>query len=113
MKKLSLILICLLAAGIMMPTEVNAQKKKKEFKWALPELTGDASFDEYLLKCDTLYNNIKGYCNNIEFYEVAEITVIDENGEKDTQYQVVDKDGNLRSSNKAFQQTMDLIICLF
>lgn len=110
MKKLSLILICLIAAGIMMPTEANAQKKKKEFKWALPELTGDASFDEYLLKCDTLYNNIKSYCNNIEFYEVAEITVIDENGEKDTQYQVVDKDGNLRSSNKAFQQNMDLIM---
>ncbi|MGN1263093.1 MAG: hypothetical protein ACI4TW_03565 [Prevotella sp.] len=111
MKKYFLALVlCLISLGMIMPTEANAQKKKKEFKWTLPELTGNANFDEYLLKCDTLYNNIQNYCNNIVFYDVAEITVIDENGEKDIKYQVVDKDGNLRSSNKAFQQNMNLIM---
>lgn len=113
MKRLISFVICIVALSMIIPQEANAQKKKKEkkpFVWVLPELTGNDSFDEYLLKCDTLNTRIHQYCDNITFYEVAEIHVIDENGEKEINYHVVDSLGNLRSSNKAFIQNLNLIL---
>lgn len=115
MKKLFTLIACAIAMGMMMPSTAFAGKKKekkekKPYEWVMPELTGNESFDEYLLKCDTMYNQIRSYCDSIVFYEIAEITVIDENGEKDIKYQVVDEAGNLRSSNLAFKQNLDLVM---
>lgn len=115
MKKLFMILMGAIALGIVLPQQACAAKKKekkekKAYEWVLPELTGDKNFDEYLLKCDTMYNNIRTYCDSIVFYEVAEIHVIDESGEKDIRYHVVDSAGNLRSANKAFMQNLDLVM---
>lgn len=117
MKRFFALVACAIVVSLVMPSSAFAQKKKKEknekapYEWVMPELSGNETFDEYLLKCDTLYNKIQSYSNDsIVFYEVAEITVIDEKGEKDTKYQVVDAEGNLRSSNLAFKQNLDIIM---
>ena len=112
MKKFFSLVICALAVAIMMPAEAEAAKKKekKPYEWVMPELSGNPDVDLYLLKCDTLYTKIQDYCNNITFYEMAEITVKDENGNEEKTYQIVDKDGNLRSSNLAFKQYLDLVL---
>lgn len=115
MKKFFALIACAIAFCMVMPTMVYAEKKKakkekKPYVWVMPELSGNSDFDEYLLKCDTLYSKIQSYCDSIVFYEIAEITVIDENGEKDTKYQVVDEAGTLRSSNLAFQQNLNLVM---
>ena len=116
MKKFLTCIACALAMTIAMPTSSFGADKKKEKKakkkaeWVLPELTGNEGFDTYLLKCDTLNTKIKSYCDSIEFFEMAEITVSDETGEKDIQYAIVNEAGELRSSNKAFKQNMDIIL---
>lgn len=117
MKKFLIVAICALVAVGMMPQQSYAQKKekkekkeKKPYEWVMPELSGNADVDNYLLKCDTLYNRIQNYCNNITFYELAEITVKDSNGNEEKTYQIVDENGNLRSSNLAFLQNLELIL---
>lgn len=121
MRKLLFMAICAFVATYIMPQQAYAQKKEKEkketvkkekqpYEWAMPELSGNADVDTYLKKCDTLYNKIQNYCNNITFYEMAEITVKDADGNEEKNYQIVDKDGNLRSSNLAFQQNLDIIM---
>ena len=86
------------------------KKAKKPYVWVMPALTGNKDFDDYLKLCDDLNNKIVAYSDSIVFYEVAEVHVIDESGEKDIQYHVVDSAGNLRSANKAYQQNFDLIM---
>lgn len=114
MKKVFSVIICALALCVMIPQQAEAAKKKdkkeKKVEWVMPALTGNADVDNYLLKVDTLYNKITSYSKSITFYEMAEIVVKDENGQEEKFYQIVDKDGNLRSSNLAFQQNMDIIL---
>lgn len=120
MKKLLVFMACVLSMGLVLPVsaEMSPEKKekkekkkkeKKPYEWKMPALTGDKDFDDYLKLCDDLNNKIVAYAENIVFYEVAEIHVIDESGEKDIQYHVVDSAGNLRSANKAFEQNFQLI----
>lgn len=85
------------------------KKEKKPYVWAMPKLTGVKEVDEYLLQCDSMNTRIKRYSEDITFYEVAEIHVIDENGEQDIQYCVVDSAGNVRSSNLALLQNLDIV----
>jgi hypothetical protein len=121
MKKIILLLVSVLALGMIAPVSAKVvtekkekkEKKKKEKKpyvWTMPPLTGNKDFDDYLKLCDDLNNKIVAYAEDITFYDVAEIHVIDESGEKDITYQVVDSAGNLRSSNLAFQQNMELVM---
>lgn len=120
MKKLLTFVALSMCLGLIMPAQASTltdkkekkEKKKKEKKpyvWEMPALTGNKDFDDYLKLCDDLNNKIVSYSENIVFYEVAEVHVIDESGEKDIQYHVVDSAGNLRSANKAYQQNFDLI----
>jgi hypothetical protein len=120
MKKLLTFIALSMCLGLIMPAQASTltdkkekkEKKKKEKKpyvWEMPALTGNKDFDDYLKLCDDLNNKIVSYSENIVFYEVAEVHVIDESGEKDIQYHVVDSAGNLRSANKAYQQNFDLI----
>ena len=90
--------------------EKKGKKKKDAYVWKIPALTGDKDFDDYLNLCDSLNSKIENYKEDIVFYEVAEIHIVDENGEKDIRYHVVDSMGNLRSANKAFIQNFDLIM---
>lgn len=121
MKKLLTFIALSMCLGLIIPTQASTfvdkkekkEKKKKEKKpyvWVMPALTGNKDFDDYLKLCDDLNNKIVAYSDSIVFYEVAEVHVIDESGEKDIQYHVVDSAGNLRSANKAFQQNFDLIM---
>lgn len=122
MKRFFYFIVCCLCMAIVTPVtaEVPAEKKEKKEKkgkkkkdayvWKMPALTGDKDFDDYLNLCDSLNSKIENYKEDITFYEVAEIHIVDENGEKDIRYHVVDSMGNLRSANKAFIQNFDLIM---
>jgi hypothetical protein len=117
MKKVFSMIVCALALGMVMPQQACAQKKEKKekkakaaFVWEMPELSGNEVVDSYLLTCDTLNTKMREYSDNITFYEVAKIEVIGEDGEKDIKYNVVDAEGNLRSSNAAFNQNMQIIL---
>lgn len=122
MKRFFYFIVCCLCMAIVTPVtaEVPAEKKEKKEKkgkkkkdayvWKMPALTGDKDFDDYLNLCDSLNSKIENYKEDIVFYEVAEIHIVDENGEKDIRYHVVDSMGNLRSANKAFIQNFDLIM---
>lgn len=117
------LIVCFLCLGMLAPAMTYAntgdndkkdkkEKKKKEKKpyvWTMPKLTGDKAFDDYLKLCDELNTKIKKYSEDITFYEVAEIHVVGDNGEEDVQYFVVDSVGNLRSSNAALAQNLDII----
>lgn len=121
--KLLSFVMCFLCMEMLMPMKSYAnngdddkkakkEKKKKEKKpyvWEMPKLTGIKEFDDYLLLCDTMNTKIKKYSEGITFYEVAEIHVKDENGEEDIQYCVVDSAGNMRSSNLALEQDLDIV----
>lgn len=114
MKKLFIIILSALVAGIVLPQQAQAAKKdkkeKKPYVWEMPKLTENKEFDEYLLKCDTMNTRIRQYCENITFYEVAAIETTDDKGEKEVFYQVVDSANQVRSANKAFLQNMDLVL---
>lgn len=121
MKKLLTFVALSMCLGLIAPVQANnfvdkkekkekKKKAKKPYVWVMPALTGNKDFDDYLKLCDDLNNKIVAYSDSIVFYEVAEVHVIDESGEKDIQYHVVDSAGNLRSANKAFQQNFDLVM---
>lgn len=82
MKKLNCMLAALLAVLVMVPTSMNAQdnkkkkKAKKEFVWDWDHVkSGNKDVDEYLMACDTLWNNITQYQENITAYEYKEDTL--------------------------------------
>lgn len=125
MKVMTLVVIVSLGSGI----DLQAQKKekktkekkvKKEFVWELPALTKNEDFDKYLLTCDTLYHEINKYCENMSFYTVAPIIVVDENGdtlreangEIFKRYAVVDTTDNyrIRGTKEALLQLTDIIL---
>ena len=84
MKNLSKVLIAVLAILLIAPVEMNAAKKKKEkkpFTWELPNpLSGNADIDEYLLACDTLWNDIQKYSESMTTYTYKEDTLRNVNG---------------------------------
>lgn len=81
MKKFNFWMVALLAALMVMPSSVNAQDKKKkkkakkEFVWDWnKEKSGNETVDAYLMACDTLWNDISQYQENITSYEFREDT---------------------------------------
>lgn len=81
MKKLNYLLMALLAVLVVMPISTNAQsnkkkkKAKKEFVWDWNhEKSGNEDVDAYLMACDTLWNDITQYQENITAYEFKEDT---------------------------------------
>ncbi len=75
MKKLTKIVIALLAILMVAPMGVEAAKKdkkkgeKKKYEWQMPDqLSGNAIVDEYLLSCDTLWNEIQKYNEDMTTY---------------------------------------------
>lgn len=105
MKTFKQITVCLLALLILFPVAMQADKKEKKPKkplvWEMPELTGNESFDEFLLYCDTVWNRLQTIEENIPYYSVRKIVNI-ETG--DSCYAVVDSLGNIRSTSKAYSQ---------
>lgn len=85
MKTLKKVMLAMLAVMVMVPmsAEASSQKKKKEkkkFEWVMPELTGDASFDQYLLSCDTIWNRTKVVAENMHTYTFKTDTLRGING---------------------------------
>lgn len=87
MKTLSKVMIALMAMLMMVPMGVTAQKKekkkkeKKAYEWKMPEqLSGDATIDEYLLSCDTLWNKVQSYTENMTTYIYKVDTLWNVNG---------------------------------
>ncbi len=110
MKKLIMLLACLFA--FTAATTLQAQDKKKEKKekerkeyvWEMPKLTGNADFDKYLLKCDTVYNRIKTYSDSIDAYHVVLDYDIDAQGDTIFIPKVVDDQGRARGTSLAAMQ---------
>jgi len=75
MRKLTKTLIAILAVLVMAPMGAEAKKEKKrkerkEYEWKMPDkLSGNAVVDEYLLSCDTLWNDIQKYNESMTTYE--------------------------------------------
>lgn len=118
MKKNVLLTLCFAALGVFFSQTTWAAKPKKEskpYEWKMPALTGNADFDQYLLKCDTINTRISSYCNDITFYQMRPV-VVTENGQEgeqefDRQWCMIDPETNtLRSSNAAFKQNLDIIL---
>lgn len=66
------VLVALLAILVMAPMAVEAKKEKKakkKYEWKMPEqLSGNETIDSYLLSCDTLWNDIQKYNENMTTY---------------------------------------------
>lgn len=116
MKHLEKITSLLVMIMLLVPYGLQAQKKdkkeKSKFVWELPELTGNESFDTYLLTCDTLYSRIQAYNDSIVYYKVIQT----DSGQKDDtgkplyEYAIVDDEGNVRNTGRALLQYTDFIL---
>lgn len=107
MKKILFLLICLFtftAATTVQAKDNKEKKPKKEFKWELPELTGNTNFDQYLLKCDTIYNRIRCYSDSIDSYHVVLDYNIDAQGDTIFIPKVIDNEGRARGTVLAGMQ---------
>lgn len=119
MKKQLLLTLCVVALGVLFSQTTWAEKKSKKeskpYEWKMPALTGNADFDRYLLKCDTINKRISSYCDGITFYQMRPV-VVTENGQEgeqeiDRQWCMIDPETNtLRSSNAAFKQNLDIVL---
>lgn len=75
MKKMTKVLIAIMAILVMAPMSMEAAKKekkkkeKKKFEWKMPDqLSGNQIVDEYLLSCDTLWYDIQKYNEGMTTY---------------------------------------------
>jgi len=87
MKTLGRVMIAMMAILVMVPMGVSAQKKekkkkeKKAYVWTMPEeLSGDETIDGYLLSCDTLWNKVQVYTENMTTYIYKVDTLWNVNG---------------------------------
>lgn len=111
MKKLIFLMACLFAMTSVMPVQAKKEKKeKKEFEWKMPELSGNADFDKYLLTCDTLYNRINTYRDSVVFYHVVKYPEVDALGDTIYQLKVQDQYGNYRGTGLAAMQYANLAL---
>lgn len=113
MKKLSMIITCLLALLVSMPTMAQ---KKNQLDWKdgkMPELTEVKEINDYLLTCDTIINNLKSLDENLVWYKVQPVKVTEEDGTVSETYHIVDQNGNFRGKSEALKQTLDVIsVCI-
>jgi hypothetical protein len=94
MKQITFYTCLLIVAMMMVANPINAQKS---FIWEKPEkLTGNEDFDVYLLACDTLWNKIQNYNEQITYYKVAQAPTgeVDDTGNPIYKYMVIDDEGN-------------------
>jgi hypothetical protein len=112
MKKIILLMACLFAFTASMEVMAAKKKEKKEkktYEWVMPELTEVKEIDDYLLKCDTLYNRIRSYSDSVTFYHVVKVATIDALGDTIYDLKIQDQEGNFRGTALAAMQYTDLI----
>ena len=76
-------MIAMLAIAMLLPMSAEAAKKeknKKKMEWVMPELTGNAEFDNYLLSCDTIWNETQTIAENMNTYTFKTDTLRGVNG---------------------------------
>ncbi len=117
--KFSLLAIALvLCVPVFADKKEKKKKEKKPYEWVMPELTGNESFDKYLLTCDTMFSRVKSYKEGITFYEVKKIQIMDangavmtdENGNPKEVYAVVDENNTIRGAGQALAQYLQMTL---
>lgn len=102
-----IIMATIFSVCAFMPDNAMAQKK---YKWNWDgEKSGNETVDEYLLACDTLWNEIQSYQNDINLFEFKE-QIVEINGKT---YQVVhleDNQGNIFTKATANWQLFQSIM---
>lgn len=94
------------------PKKKKEKKEKKEYVWEMPEkLSGNEVVDDYLLSCDTLWNQIQNYNNQITYYKVAQTPTgeMDDTGKPIYNYMVIDDEGNPYNTLAVMGQYADWI----
>lgn len=120
MKNILKFTLCAFVLSLLMPVAGYAQKKdkekkpkeKKELAWPggeMPELTKVEAIDDYLLRCDTLMNELKSFMDSITWYEVKRIKVQAEDDSETEVVAVVDENNTIRGSKEALSQYIDMI----
>ena len=93
-------------------TEEESLKDKLNITWPddkHPETSGIKEFDEYVAECDTLMDSLKVYVNQITWYKVSRIKVVNEDSTVSEILAVVDENETVRNSGLALRQYMDMI----
>ena len=93
-------------------TEEESLKDKLNITWPddkHPETSGIKEFDEYVAECDTLMDSLKVYVNQITWYKVSRIKVVNEDSTVSEILAVVDENETVRNSGLALKQYMDMI----
>jgi hypothetical protein len=110
MKQITFYACLLITVMMMVSNPINAQKS---FIWEMPEkLTGNEDFDTYLLTCDTLWNRIQSYNEQIIYYKVAQAPTgeVDDTGNPIYKYMVIDDEGNPYKTLQVISQYADWIM---
>ena len=74
-----------------------------------PDVSNIKEFDEYVAECDTLMDSLKVYVNQITWYKVSKIKVVNEDGTTSEILAVVDENDKVRNTSRALRQYMDMI----
>lgn len=107
MKKIMMAATLLIAMLAAVP--MSAQNKEK-LDWPngkMPKLTKNATINTYLLSCDTIINNLKAL-DEMVWYDVKKVQVKGDDGTVTETYHIVDQNGNLRNTNGAWMQNIDI-----
>lgn len=126
MKIFTKIFLSIVIALMIVPLSASAKKDKEKapkvkrpFEWVMPELTGNEDFDTYLLTCDTLYNSIRTFADEIPVYNVVYHRVPDpedptkclynEDGTPELTAHIEDVDGKVRNTGGVLAQYAEII----
>ena len=117
MRTLSKVMIAVMAMLMMVPMGVSAQKKekkkkeKKAYEWKMPEeLSGDATVDAYLLACDTLWNKVQTYTENMTTYIYKVDTLWNVNGAHYVMAHMETSDGQYMTKSAANWQLVEAVM---
>ena len=113
MKTITKVMIAIMAMLVLNPMGVTAQKKKKEkkaYQWEMPaELSGDQTVDTYLLSCDTLWNKVQLYTENMTTYIYKVDTLWNVNGAHYIMAHMETADGQYLTRSAANWQLVEAI----
>jgi hypothetical protein len=95
--------------------KAQAKKNKPPYNWYTEHRPGKLSgtmkdLDAYILYCDTTFNSIQNYKENITFFHVDTVYTILEDGTKAKVVKILDQEGNPKNFSKSFQQGAEMTL---
>jgi hypothetical protein len=95
--------------------KAKAKKNKPPYDWYTEhrpaKLSGTMKeLDAYILYCDTTFNSIQNYKENITFFHVDTVYTILEDGTKAKVVKILDQEGNPKNFSKSFQQGAEMTL---